>query len=50
MWGVLEYDKFKFIKLYLGGNLDRKMVVVIASCTKDTGNVADTVFGYMNDS
>jgi hypothetical protein len=26
------------------------MVVVIAPCTKDTGNVADTVIGDMNDS
>jgi hypothetical protein len=49
-WDVLEYDKFKFIKLYPGGNLDHKMIVVIAACTKDTGNVADTVIGYMNDS
>jgi hypothetical protein len=35
-WDVLEYDKFKFIKLYPGGNLDHKMIVVIAACTKDT--------------
>lgn len=26
------------------------MVVVIAPCTKDTGNMADTVIGDMNDS
>jgi hypothetical protein len=49
-WDVLEYDKFKFIKLYPGGNLDHKMIVVIAACTKDTGDVADTVIGYMNES
>ena len=49
-WDVLEYDKFRFIKLYPGGNLDQKMIVVIAACTKDTGDVADTVIGYMNDS
>ena len=33
-WDVLEYDKFKFIKLYPGGNLDHKMIVVIAACYK----------------
>jgi hypothetical protein len=49
-WDVLEYDKFKFIKLYPGGNLDHKMIVVIAACTKDTGDVVDTVIGYMNES
>jgi hypothetical protein len=49
-WDVLEYDKFKFIKLYPDGNLDQKMIVVIAASTKDTGDVADTVIGYMNDS
>jgi hypothetical protein len=49
-WDVLEYDKFKFINLYPGGNLDQKMIVVIAASTKDTGDVADTVIGYMNDS
>ena len=49
-WDVLQYDKFKFIKLYPGGNLDHKMIVVIAASTKDTGDVADTVIGYMNDS
>jgi hypothetical protein len=47
---VLEYDKFKFIKLYPDGNLNQKMIVVIAASTKDTGDVADTVIGYMNDS
>jgi hypothetical protein len=49
-WDVLEYDKYKFIKLYPGGNLDHKMIVVIAACTKDTGDVADAVIGYMNES
>jgi hypothetical protein len=49
-WDVLEYDKYKFIKLYPGGNLDHKMIVVIAACTKDTRDVADTVIGYMNES
>jgi hypothetical protein len=49
-WDVLEYDKFKFINLYPVGNLDQKMIVVIAACSKDTGDVADTVIGYMNDS
>jgi hypothetical protein len=49
-WDVLEYDKFKFINLYPGGNLDQKMIVVIAASTKDTGDVAVTVIGYMNDS
>src|SRR3989337_2535442 len=42
-WDVLEYDKFKFIKLYPDGNLNQKMIVVIAASTKDTGDVADTV-------
>ena len=49
-WDVLEYDKFKFIKLYPDGNLNQKMIVVIAASTKDAGDVADTVIGYMNDS
>ena len=49
-WDVLEYDKFKFIKLYPGGNVDHKMIVIIAACTKDPGEVADSVVGYMNVS
>jgi hypothetical protein len=49
-WDVLEYDKFKFIKLYPGGNVDHKMIVIIAACTKDPGEVADSVVGYMNES
>lgn len=49
-WDVLEYEKFKFIKLYPSGNLDHKMVVVIAACTKDPGDVVDSVIGYMNES
>lgn len=49
-WDVLEYDKFKFIKLYPSGNLDHKMIVVIAACTKDPGDVVDSVIGYMNES
>ncbi len=27
-WGVLEHDKFKFIKLYSGENFDQKIIVV----------------------
>jgi hypothetical protein len=49
-WDVLEYDRFKFIKLYPNGNLDHKMIVVIAACTKDAGDVADSVIGYMNET
>ena len=49
-WDVLEYEKFKFIKLYPSGNLDHKMIVVIAACTKDPGDVANSVIGYMNES
>ena len=49
-WDVLEYDKFKFVMLYPSGNLDHRMIVVIAACTKDPGDVADSVIGYMNES
>ncbi|MGA9318469.1 MAG: hypothetical protein WBP83_05700 [Nitrososphaeraceae archaeon] len=49
-WDVLEYDKFKFIKLYPSANLDHKMIVVIAACTKDPGDVVDSVIGYMNET
>jgi hypothetical protein len=49
-WDVLEYEKFKFIKLYPSGNSDHKMVVVIAACTKDPGDVANSVIGYMNEA
>jgi hypothetical protein len=49
-WDVMEYDKFKFIKLYPSGNLDHKMIVVIAACTIDPGEIADSVIGYMNES
>lgn len=49
-WDVLEYDKFKFIKLYPGGNINHKMIVIIAACAKDPGEVADSVIGYMNES
>jgi hypothetical protein len=49
-WDVMEYEKFKFIKLYPSGNLDHKMIVVIAACTKDPGDVADSIIGYMNES
>lgn len=48
-WDVLEYEKFKFIKLYPCGNLDYKMIVVIAACTKDLGDVANSAIGYMNE-
>jgi hypothetical protein len=36
--------------LYPSRNLEHKMVVVIAACTKDPGDVADSVIGYMNES
>ena len=49
-WDVLEYEKFKFIKLYPSGNLDHKMIVVIAARTKDPGDIVDSVIGYMNES
>ena len=49
-WDVMEYEKFKFIKLYPSGNLDHKMIVVIAASTKDPGDVANSVIGYMNES
>ena len=45
-WDVMEYEKFKFIKLYPSGNLDHKMIVVIAACAKDPGDVADSVMLY----
>ena len=32
-WGVLEHDKFKFIKLYSGENLDQKIIVVMLGPT-----------------
>ena len=49
-WDVLEYEKFKFIKLYPSGNIDHKMIVVIAAPTKDAGDIVDSVIGYMNES
>jgi hypothetical protein len=49
-WDVLEYDKFRFIKLYPSGNLDHKMIVVICARTKDPSDVVDSIIGYMNDS
>ena len=49
-WDVLEYEKFKFIKLYQSGNIDHKMIVVIAAPTKDPGDIVDSVIGYMNES
>ena len=49
-WDIMEFDKFKFIKLYPSGNLEHKMIVVIAACTKDPGDVADSVISYMNES
>jgi hypothetical protein len=49
-WDVLEYEKFKFIKLYPSGNIDHKMIVVIAAPTKDPGDIVDSVIGYMNES
>lgn len=48
-WDVMEYEKFKFIKLYLNSDL-KKTVVVIASSTKDPGGVVDSVIGYINES
>ena len=47
---LVKFDKFKFIKLYPSGNLEHKMIVVIAACTKDPGDVADSVISYMNES
>ena len=49
-WDVLEYEKFKFIKLYPSGNIDHKMIVVIAAPTKDPGDIVDSVIGYVNES
>jgi hypothetical protein len=49
-WDIMEFDKFKIIKLYPSGNLEHKMIVVIAACTKDPGDVADSVISYMNES
>jgi hypothetical protein len=49
-WDILEYEKLKFIKLYPSGNLDHKMIVVIAALTKDPGDVIDSVIGYMYES
>ena len=49
-WDVMEFDKLKFIKLYPSGNLEHKMIVVIAASTKDPGAVVDSVIGYMNES
>lgn len=49
-WDVMEFDKLKFIKLYQSGNLEQKMIVVIAASTKDPGAVVDSVIGYMNET
>jgi hypothetical protein len=49
-WDVMEYDRLKFVKIYPDGNLEHKMVVVIAACTKDLIDVVDSVIGYMNES
>jgi len=49
-WDVMEFDKLKFIKLYPSGNLEQKMIVVIAASTKDPGAVVDSVIGYMNET
>jgi hypothetical protein len=49
-WDVMEYDRLKFIKIYPHGNLEHKMVVVVAACTKDPTDVVDSVIGYMNES
>jgi hypothetical protein len=49
-WDIMEFDKFKIIKLYPSRNLEHKMIVVIAACTKDPGDVADSVISYMNES
>ena len=35
---------------YPCANLDHKMIVVIAACTKDPGDVVDSVIGYMNET
>jgi hypothetical protein len=49
-WDVLEYEKFKIIKLYPSGNIDHKMIVAIAAPTKDPGDIVDSIIGYMNES
>ena len=49
-WDVLEYDKLKFIKIYPNSNLEHKMVVVIAACTKNPTDVVGSVIGYMNET
>ena len=49
-WDVLEYEKFKFIKLYPSGDLDHKMIVVIAACARDPRDVVNSVIGYMNET
>jgi hypothetical protein len=49
-WDIMEFDKYKIIKLYPSGNLEHKMIVVIAANTKDPGDVADSVISYMNES
>lgn len=49
-WDVMEYDKLKFIRIYPDGNLEHKMMVVVAACTKDPMDVVDSVIGYMNES
>jgi len=36
---ILDYEKFKFIKLYPSSNLDHKMIVVTAARTKDPGDM-----------
>ena len=46
----MEFDKYKFIKLYPSGNLEHKIIVVIAASTEDPGDVADSVISYMNES
>ncbi len=49
-WDVLEYDKLKFIKIYPSGNLEHKMVVVVAASTKKPMDVVDSVIGHMNEA
>jgi hypothetical protein len=48
-WDILEYDNFRFIKIYPCAELDHKMVIVLARCTKDLMSVVDSVIGYMNE-
>lgn len=49
-WDILECDKLKLIKIYPNSNLEHKMVVVIAACTKNPTDVVGSVIGYINET